>query len=577
MTIGARSVHAALVRRCLFLVIAGSLVWLPSPAAADKAMAKCVKASGGAGATCLKKAVKELGEVVPDDTAALNSVIGKTSRKLTKVTFGSGTCSLAQSEALGYRDQANVKDHIVDQCRVFALDINRQVYFEGGPVASTESETKCQETLYKVAAKVAQTNVKWHGKKCVVVDYDGTCDRTKREDKVAGARAKAVSKIEKKCGADFDTLVTAEGVTLTDRIDAFVEVVETRGRHFAQQVYPPGHLGATAAYGAFPVGLTTLTLADASRLNVAGDGPRPVITEVYYPTTAAAIDGVSREIVELFDIPIVEVPAYRDVDLAAGTYPLIVFSHGNNGIRIQSFFFAAHLASHGYIVVSPDHHGNTFLDGPAAQDPTPSVNRPLDMSFLIDEFTAFDAAPGNFFEGAIDEAKIGASGHSFGGFTSFLLAGDDAGFGSFTDARVKAILPQAPAAGFDTAFMESITVPTLIVGGTIDETTPFATEQQAPFDAMLPGAAVVGLAELANGGHFSFSDFCEVPADLLEFLGGAEEACEPRHLPWRYAQNITRYLSINFFDAVLNGDAGALARLDSAVVNAFDATRYEDK
>ena len=53
-----------------------------------------------------------------------------------------------------------------------------------------------------------------------------------------------------------------------------------------------------------------------------------------------------------------------------------------------------------------------------------------------------------------------------------------------------------------------------------------------------------------------------MPRDLLAFLGGFDEACEPRHLPWRHAHDIVNYLALNFFDATLNGDAEALARLD---------------
>jgi hypothetical protein len=62
-----------------------------------------------------------------------------------------------------------------------------------------------------------------------------------------------------------------------------------------------------------------------------------------------------------------------------------------------------------------------------------------------------------------------------------------------------------------------------------------------------------------------------VPTALLAFLGGFEEACEPRHLPWRHAQDITMYLGHNFFDATLKGNAAALARLDPSVIAGFDS------
>jgi predicted dienelactone hydrolase len=203
-----------------------------------------------------------------------------------------------------------------------------------------------------------------------------------------------------------------------------------------------------------------------------------------------------------------------------------------------------------------------------------AANRPRDLSFLLDRLFAFNGEAGNVFAGAIDTARVGASGHSFGGFTVFALAGGAGQPGSFTDPRIRAILPQAPAAPFAPAFFATITIPTLIVGGSIDETTPFESQQHAPYDALPSGASVVALAELTDAGHFTFSDYCEVQRDLLAFLGGFDEACEPRHLPWRRAHDIVNYLSLNFFDAVLHGDAAALARLDPAVIAGIEDLRY---
>jgi predicted dienelactone hydrolase len=117
----------------------------------------------------------------------------------------------------------------------------------------------------------------------------------------------------------------------------------------------------------------------------------------------------------------------------------------------------------------------------------------------------------------------------------------------------------------------------LIMGGSIDETTEFEPNQQHPFDVIPSGAPVVGLAELANAGHFTFSDFCEVDRGLLSFLGGFDEACEPRHLPWRHAHEIVNYLALNFFDATLRNDADALGRLAPQVLNRIDDLRWQSK
>lgn len=534
----------------------------------DQDTLKCLQLAGTIGENCLKKNVKVLQELVAPDpvNVALPGFQDKDRLKiLTK-------CTNAQAEALGFRDRVDLLNQVDDGCTLFALDLNALVYSED-QVGLSEDQAKCRFKTYKQVAKIQKNVTKLWGKKCTLTDYKPgkTCDRVKRGEKIAKAESKLRASTEKFCGPDFDLLGTFEGGTLQARIATFAETAVTRGRHWAERIYPPNNAGPTAEFGPFNVGIMTLPLQDASRLNVPGTGPRPVTTEVYYPATDQAIVGVPRDVAQLFGLNLFAIPAYRDVDVAPGPHPLIVFSHGNEGIRIQSFFFAAQLASQGFIVVSADHHGNTFTD--AVVDLNTLSNRPLDVSFLIDEFTAFNAEPGNPFENAIDLSKIGMSGHSLGGYTTFAVAGGPFAVGSFRDTRIKAIFPQAPATAlfFDAAFFSTVTVPTLIVGGTIDETTPFDTDQQFAFDNLSAGPAVVGLAEIVNAGHFTFSSFCEVDPALLGFIGGFAEACEPRHLPWRHAQDLTMYLAHNFFDATLNGNAAALARLDPVIVGGFDA------
>jgi hypothetical protein len=57
--------------------------------------------------------------------------------------------------------------------------------------------------------------------------------------------------------------------------------------------------------------------------------------------------------------------AYEDgIPDCAAHRPVVLFSHGNMSFRYQSFFLTEHLARHGYVVVAPDHFGNT-LDTPS--------------------------------------------------------------------------------------------------------------------------------------------------------------------------------------------------------------------
>ncbi len=566
------------------------LILASSPAFALSPDGKCLKASGKAGAKCLNKYAvkvekcrKKADQACEDDLRAEGGVLEEI--VATPIDAIDKKCVEENMQPLGYFDLDDMHELVPQGCVDWGEDWLDAAFADDVGSLSPDA-LKCQKKVAPALRVLMKKIVGEFGKKCFVDAFEGKgCDRSKRDTKAAAARKKAREKILKLCGAEFDSLglvASTAAATLEERIDLVLDTVVNRAQHFALQVYPPNDLGPTSEFGPYPVGVKTLNLEDPSRLNYNETANRPVTVEVYYPSTEEAVEGVPRDTVFLFGVPVTETPAYRDVALAAGTsagtFPLVFFSHGNNGIRFQSFFFTAHLASHGYVVVTPDHHGNTFVDELfGIIDPDAATNRPLDISFLIDTFIDFDTDPG-FFQGALDTDAIGVSGHSFGGYTTFALAGGTFSLGTFTDARVKAIFPQAPSASaFEDSFFSTIAIPTLIVGGSIDETTPFDSQQQRPFDLLPAGASVDGLANLIDAGHFTFSDFCEVPRALLAFLGGFEEACEPRHLPWRHAHDIVNYLSLNFFDGVLKGDVTALERLDPANLATIEELVYQSK
>jgi len=569
--------RAILVYLAIACAAADASLAMPGPAA-------CMRGSGNAGTQCLRDYVGTIepcrlrGDAACEvaaraDGGALDTLLADTADAAGK------RCTDASAFPLDYPSLDDLEFRVPEACGDFGDDLLDIGFADSASGAALG----CQTVVASAIDRLRNAVVRAFGNQCYLAEVTGgKCHRARRDADVARASVRARTRIVGRCGAAFDALALVPpdaGTTLSARVDALLAVVVQRARHFAQRVFPPQDLGPTAKFGPFPVGVRTLMLSDPSRLNVQGTGPRPVTTEVYYPSTAAAIAGVPRDVVQVLGIDIAATPAYRDVDRAAGTFPLVLFSHGNDGIRFQSFFFAAHLASHGFIVATPDHHGNTFVDSLlGVVDPNVAVNRPLDISFLIDQLLAFDGEPGNFFANAIDPARIGMSGHSFGGYTTFAVAGGPFALGTFTDPRVKAIFPQAPFTSiFPAAFFATVGVPTLVVGGSIDETTPFPEEQQHPFDELPAGASIVGLAQLTGAGHFTFSDFCEVPRNLLSFLGGFDEACEPRHLPWRHAHDIVNYLSLNFFDAVLNGNPDALARLDPAVLATIEDLVYQSK
>ncbi|MCC6803728.1 MAG: hypothetical protein IT319_12665, partial [Anaerolineae bacterium] len=105
--------------------------------------------------------------------------------------------------------------------------------------------------------------------------------------------------------------------------------------------------------GAFAVGTRELTIDDPTR---------PLTATLWYP----ALNPDDAEAVTIYRLGLIAVTgsALRDaeVDPSGGPYPLVIFSHGNGGMRFQSLFFTERLASYGFIVMAVDHPDDTALD-----------------------------------------------------------------------------------------------------------------------------------------------------------------------------------------------------------------------
>ncbi len=97
--------------------------------------------------------------------------------------------------------------------------------------------------------------------------------------------------------------------------------------------------------------------------------------------------------------------------------PVVVYSHGHQGYAEASSFLAEHLATHGYLVVSPDHAGDTSFDG--GDRATDSYfDRPRDLAVVLDALEA-----GTLLDPAPELGDVAVAGHSFGGYTTFPTAG----------------------------------------------------------------------------------------------------------------------------------------------------------
>ncbi|MFH1464634.1 MAG: hypothetical protein ABIO70_09630 [Pseudomonadota bacterium] len=254
--------------------------------------------------------------------------------------------------------------------------------------------------------------------------------------------------------------------------------------------------------------------------------------------------------------------------------PVLVFSHGNQGVRYQSVYLTEWLARRGWVVVAPDHLGNTFLDYDDDMLGEVMFRRPTDVAAAFDWLAETAAGPGGPLEGCVDaQAGYAVAGHSFGGFTTMAVAGAAivpsetaaycAQYGGWLcdevaawaaehpgleaqlgDPRAWAAVPMAPA-GYEAlrGGLERVAIPALVLGGSRDNITPMAWQVRPIFGGLESTPRYLG--ELADAGHYTFSDACDL-ADTFD-------DCEPPYLDPAVAHPLIDTVTAAFL-GVVQGD-----------------------
>jgi predicted dienelactone hydrolase len=275
-------------------------------------------------------------------------------------------------------------------------------------------------------------------------------------------------------------------------------------------------------------------VSELSYPDPAGDGDRPLHLATWYPSTE---DTAGAEI--RYRGAFLRTDAVEGAARTEGTFPVAIFSHGHQGFAEASSFLMAHLASHGWVVVAPDHTGNTTFDSPDRETPI-YYQRPLDLSATLDHVLA---QPGN------DAEHVVAMGHSFGGYTLFsaggarydeaviaacldgsdtseycstMTADDAARFDAgFSEPRVSAWIALAPGDQrlFGDAGLSGLSAPVLLMSGSVDPRTGGDT---APYWAALDRGENRHVSVI-GGGHQTFTDFSgtlENPEGLISAEDG---------------------------------------------------------
>jgi predicted dienelactone hydrolase len=257
---------------------------------------------------------------------------------------------------------------------------------------------------------------------------------------------------------------------------------------------------------------------------------------IWYPTEAT--EGERTYYQDLIPAPGV----FKNAPIASGgPFPVVVFSHGNQGFAEQSAYFTEFAATHGFVVAAVDHIGNTT--GTFEQDlmAYSAQQRPRDLSIVVDHLELWQQDSEHILFGKMNLELLGGVGHSFGGYTVLYWAGaslhrehlDEAcgaqgdnkkGFcelldDAFADAldydaqvadpRVKSIVPLAPAgwAVFGPDGMADVSTPVQLQVGDADITLPPEQESLAMYPELhTPKCMMV----MAGAGHFTFTDMCDI-------------------------------------------------------------------
>jgi predicted dienelactone hydrolase len=158
------------------------------------------------------------------------------------------------------------------------------------------------------------------------------------------------------------------------------------------------------------------------------------------------------------------------------------------------------LAARGYVVISPDHPGDTLADwllGTAVDDATNETQRVADIRFVLD--AALGVREGLALAAEIDTSRIAVGGHSYGAFTALALAGSDV-----PDPRVRAIAGlESLTRTLSEKTLSRVTVPVLLIVGMQDKTTPPETDADRAFEALGENARRV---DIEHAGHQGSSD-----------------------------------------------------------------------
>ncbi len=273
------------------------------------------------------------------------------------------------------------------------------------------------------------------------------------------------------------------------------------------------------------VGVTTEAFFDESR-------NRPLTVECWYP---AEVPEGTQEATEygpvswhgLSEQVSFAGRALRNREPNVQGAPTVIYAHGAPGSRLQATYLCEHLASHGFFVCAIDFTATTYGDFDEQAYISGLIDRPLDVSFVLDKLE-------KSFGGVANTERAAVVGYSFGGYTALASCGagfdfeqlkanssreDNIGYalgfrerlepargkqkGWQGDARLKAAFVMAP---WNAPILElaQVSLPLFIAVGEYDDVAPLERDSRRIFEHV--SSEEVHLMVFERGGHNLFTN-----------------------------------------------------------------------
>jgi pimeloyl-ACP methyl ester carboxylesterase len=340
--------------------------------------------------------------------------------------------------------------------------------------------------------------------------------------------------------------------------------------------------------GDFEVGTKYIYLKDGSREETYTLDPtdkRELNVQIWYPTQTGSerplspylsnLELTGPAFAEFLGLPafvlnhvnLVKTHSLVDAQVAsaAGSFPVVIFSHGWGGTRTQSTFLMEELASHGYVVVAIDHpYGalvTVYPDGKVvlqkkeiiADTDSDQINAnsakellstwTADVRYVLDQLEQMNSSSsGSIFTNRLDLKTVGFFGHSTGGGNAVQSC--------WADSRCVAGLAMdawlIPVS--DEVFESQVDQPFMFLWS--EDWS--SEENKALFSKVYAGLGSIGYSlTIAGTRHYDFSDL-PLLSPLSPWLG-LKGPIDGR----RVIEIVSRY-SVAFFDEHLKGENSEL-------------------